>query len=229
MIKHFFFDLDRTLWDFEKNSHSTLNELFIFFNLCELGIEKSEDFISKYKIHNERLWILYRDNKITKEQLRSERFLLTLKDYGINDPVLANKIGLRYIAQSPIKKNLFPYTNEILTYLKSKYTLHIITNGFEEVQHLKLKHSNINHYFNTITTSEQVGCKKPNKKIFLHALKKANANANESIMIGDDIEADILGAEAVGMQAIYFNPKKILKNQNNVNEINCLTQLKELF
>ena len=229
MKKHFFFDLDRTLWDFEKNSHSTLTELFNFFNLNSLGISTSDDFINKYKIHNERLWGLYRDDKISKNRLRSERFLLTLQDYGVNDSVLANRIGLRYIEQSPLKTDLFSFTNEVLTYLKSKYTLHIITNGFQEVQHIKLKNSNIRHYFNTITTSEQVGYKKPNKKIFLYALNKANTNAKESVMIGDDIEADIIGSEAVGMQAIYFNPKKILHNQSKVNEINCLIQLKELF
>ena len=95
----------------------------------------------------------------------------------------------------------------MLKYLSKKYKLHIITNGFHEVQHIKLQHAGLTSYFNEIITSEQMGVKKPNPKIFNYALQKANTSAEESIMIGDDLEVDVLGAEKVGIQGVFFNPK----------------------
>ena len=145
-IKHIFFDLDRTLWDFESNSLQTLTELFNQFNLSNLGMNSAENFIRKYKIHNERLWDLYREDKITKEELRGKRFYLTLKEYGIEDERLSEKIGLEYVRISPLKKKLFPYTLDVLNYLNKKYEMHIITNGFEEVQHVKLSQSGLSSF-----------------------------------------------------------------------------------
>ena len=161
MIKHIFFDLDRTLWDFEKNSHTTLLQLISHFNLTDKGIDNAEKFIKKYKIHNEKLWDLYRENKINKEELRSKRFLMTLSEYGIDDKDLAEQFGLVYIKQSPLKTNLFPFSHEVLSYLKTKYTLHIITNGFEEVQYIKLAAADLKKYFDVVVTSEKAGVKKP--------------------------------------------------------------------
>ena len=114
-IKDIFFDLDNTLWDFEKNSETTLLEIINEFNLINKGVDNAQDFIKRYKKHNERLWTLYRDNKITKEKLRGERFLLALKEYGLNDPILANDFGLAYIKRSPLKKILFPFTIKLVT------------------------------------------------------------------------------------------------------------------
>ena len=141
MIKHIFFDLDRTLWDFEKNSHTTLLQLIKDFKLIEKGIDNPDNFIKKYKLHNEKLWELYREDKIKKEELRGKRFQLALAEYDIDDSELAEQFGLAYVQQSPLKTTLFPYTHEVLLYLKKKYSLHIITNGFEEVQHIKLASS----------------------------------------------------------------------------------------
>ena len=118
MIKHIFFDLDRTLWDFEKNSHSTLLQLIKDFKLIEKGIDNADNFIKKYKIHNEKLWELYREDKIKKEELRGKRFQLALAEYNIDDSELAEQFGLAYIQQCPIKTTLFPYTHEVLLYLK---------------------------------------------------------------------------------------------------------------
>ena len=229
MIKHIFFDLDRTLWDFEKNSHTTLLQLIYHFNLTDKGVDTPESFIKKYKIHNAKLWDLYREDKIKKEELRSKRFLLTLAEYGIDDRNLAKQFGLTYIKQSPLQTNLSPFSHEVLSYLKNKYTLHIITNGFEEVQHIKLAVADLEQYFDVVVTSEKVGVKKPNAKIFEFALEQANAKAEQSIMIGDDLVVDVLGAEKVGMQGIYFNPNKEEHKEEVVHEIFCLSELRTLL
>ena len=229
MIKHIFFDLDRTLWDFEKNSHTTLLKLIKDFKLIEKGIDNSVNFIKKYKIHNEKLWELYREDKIKKEELRGKRFQLALAEYDIDDSELAEQFGLAYTQQSPLKTILFPYTHEVLLYLKKKYSLHIITNGFEEVQHIKLASSDLTQYFDVIVTSEQVGVKKPNAKIFEFALEQANADPEESIMIGDDFPVDVLGAEQIGMQGVYFNPNKLAHKHSVVHEIFCLSELMALL
>ena len=228
-IQHVFFDLDRTLWDFEKNSLQTLTELVEQFNLLDKGVDSNINFIKKYRVHNERLWDLYRDDKIKKQELRGKRFFLTLKDFGIEDSILAEKIGLEYVRISPLKKALLPYAKDVLTYLKQKYKLHIITNGFEEVQHIKLTKSGLSTFFNYIITSEKVGVKKPNVKIFDYALKKASVNKHQAVVIGDDLIADILGAKNAGIHQIYFNPNQIHHNEDLEFEISCLSQLKDLL
>lgn len=229
MIKHIFFDLDRTLWDFERNSNTTLLQLISHFNLTEKGIDNADNFIKKYKIHNERLWDLYREDKITKEKLRSKRFRMTLIEYGIDDEDLAEQFGLAYIKQSPLQTNLFPFTHKVLSYLRTKYRLHIITNGFEEVQHIKLEAADLKQYFDVVATSEEVGVKKPNPKIFEFSLEQANAKAGQSIMIGDDLLVDVLGAEEAGMQGIYFNPNKNEHKLEIGHEIFCLSELMEIL
>ena len=229
MIKHIFFDLDRTLWDFEKNSQTTLLQLIKDFKLIEKGIDTADNFIKKYKIHNEELWELYREDKIKKEELRGKRFQLALAEYDIDDSELAEQFGLAYIKQSPLKTTLFPYTHEVLLYLKKKYSLHIITNGFEEVQHIKLASSDLAQYFDVIVTSEQVGVKKPNAKIFEFALEQAKAKPDECIMIGDDFPVDVLGAEQIGIQGVYFNPNKLAHKHSVVHEIFCLSELMALL
>ena len=156
LVKHIFFDLDRTLWDFEKNAFETLAELFQLHALQSRGVSSLEDFINCYKKHNESLWALYREGKVTKEILRSKRFRLALDEFGIQDDYLAKKLGDQYIQQCPLKTNMFPFTHEVLSYLQEKYHLHIITNGFEEVQHVKLEQSKLSHYFEQI--NPRPGC-----------------------------------------------------------------------
>ena len=228
-INHIFFDLDRTLWDFDKNSQDTLIQLVEGFNLISRGIDNPENFINKYKIHNERLWDLYRIDKITKEELRTKRFRLVLEEYGILDNQLVEDFGMAYVKESPLKTRLFPFAIESLTYLHKNYKLHIITNGFQEVQHIKLEKSNLTPYFKTIITSEQVGVKKPNPLIFEYALNNTGAKVEESIMIGDDLEVDIIGAKIFGMEQVYFNPKKEKHQEYLTFEIDCLSQLMEIL
>lgn len=227
--KHIFFDLDRTLWDFESNSREALHEIYNDFKLKDRGISSFEAFLKSYQHHNETLWELYRKEIITKEYLRSSRFQLCLADFDINDRNLAVKMGEKYIQESPLKTNLFPYTFEVLHYLSKKYKLHIITNGFEEVQHIKLKYSKLKRFFNHVITSELVGAKKPNPKIFKLALEKAGASVQESLMIGDDFPIDILGAKNIGMDQVFFNPNKYLTKQKATIQISCLSELKELL
>ena len=144
--QHLFFDLDRTLWDFEINAFKTLNEMYSFFSLKNKGVN-SKDFIKKYKLYNEKLWHDYRLGIITKDNLRSRRFILTLNDFGIYDDNLGKKMGDYYVDNCPKKTELIPYTLDVLDYLKQFYILHIITNGFHEVQFIKLKKSNLFKYF----------------------------------------------------------------------------------
>jgi len=204
--KHLFFDLDNTLWDFGKNSRATFNELFQNYLLDQKQISSVEVFFDVYAGHNTRLWSLYRDNLITKEELRDTRFLITLQEFGINDIELADKLSEEYVSRSPKKGILFPGTIETLDVLKPRFQLHIITNGFEEIQHVKLEFSGLKKYFDNLITSEQAGSKKPDAKIFNFALEQAGAKAEESLMIGDDLEVDIIGAKTIGMDTVFFDP-----------------------
>jgi putative hydrolase of the HAD superfamily len=175
------------------------------------------------------LWDLYRKDQILQKDLRRERFQKALADFGIDDAILADKIGSDYVEFCPKKNKLFPFSIEVLEYLSSKYHLHIITNGFHKTQHIKLKHSNLRKYFKEVVTSEQIGAKKPNPKIFEYALSMAKAKAEESIYIGDDLVVDILGSQNCNIDGVYFNPDKIKHQENPKFEISCLSQLMEIF
>lgn len=203
-IQHIFFDLDHTLWDFETNSKDAIIELFDEFNLGNLGL-KLDTFIPVYLKCNEYCWDMYRKNLMKKDLLRHQRFYLTFKDFGIIDRQLSKKMGKRYVEVSPTKTSLMPGAVDALSYLNQKYTLHIITNGFEEIQHLKLSNCKINHLFTKVITSEKVGRRKPDAKIFQYALEMAGATPSNSIMIGDDINTDVRGALQAGLFALWYN------------------------
>ncbi len=222
-IKHVFFDLDRTLWDFETNSHLTLTEIFDKVELGEkLGVDV-ESFIYEYKRINEIYWNDYRDGIITKEAMRYARFETALKYFGHEDSALAEEIGERYISESPRKTALIQGTIELLDYLRPKYDLHIITNGFAEVQHIKMAESGIDSYFKEVVISELVGYKKPHVKVFRYAENATGSTQANSIMIGDHYEADIVGALQSGWKAIYFEP-----NASDVEEVPALTHVRSL-
>lgn len=224
-ITDVFFDLDHTLWDFEKNSALTFEKIF------ELNsIETSVDTFLKYYVPiNLKYWRLYREDKIAKEDLRYARLNETFEAIGVkvNDTVI-HKLSEDYITHLSSFNHLFENTFEILDYLNINYNLHIITNGFEEVQAKKMSFSKIDHYFKTITNSETAGEKKPNPKIFNYALNIANTTASKSIMIGDSYEADILGAINMGMDVVFFdiNNKTV---DNNIVQIDNLIQLKKFL
>jgi putative hydrolase of the HAD superfamily len=221
-ISHVFFDLDHTLWDFDKNSALTFDKIFKI-NKIEIDIDQ---FLEIYVPINFQYWKLYREDKIDKNKLRFGRLNDAFNILQIEvKRSMIYKLSDDYITYLCTFNNLFEGTIEILEYLKSKYQLHIITNGFKEVQQGKLNNSNINHFFTTVTNSEMVGVKKPNPKIFNHALNIANANLQNSIMIGDNFEADVEGALNIGLDAICFN----YHNENldtNVKQVDNLLDLK---
>lgn len=227
--KHIFFDLDRTLWDFDSSARIAFSELYIIHNLKDKGVESVDKFQNAYNIHNDELWTLYRDGKIEKEVLRGLRFSLTLKDFGIHDSELAETIGREYIAISPLRVALFPNAFYILDYLKEKYQLHIITNGFSEVQFVKLESSGLDKYFDKIITSEKVGYKKPDKRVFQFAFKKTGAKPENSIMIGDDPDVDIKGAMDVGMDQVLFDPHRKFSQDGSSYYIHDLKELKNFL
>ncbi|GGE59438.1 putative hydrolase of the HAD superfamily [Pedobacter psychrotolerans] len=227
--KHIFFDLDHTIWDFDRNAEETLSELYNTYNLKGLGLSSCADFILTYTENNHKLWADYHLGKITKDFLRAERFNKTFIQLGISPDVVPHQFEEDYVNISPTKTNLFDGAADVLTYLKEKYTLHIISNGFKETTLTKMELSNLNPYFENVIISEDVGVNKPNPRIFEYALERATAQKEESIMIGDSIEADIYGALNFGMEAIFFNPLSKEKPEDVKKEIKHLKDLINLF
>ncbi|GMT44528.1 MAG: noncanonical pyrimidine nucleotidase, YjjG family protein [bacterium] len=227
--QHLFFDLDRTLWDFDKSSLEAFEEIFENYQLAAKGIDNPKDLHEKYSVHNRKLWDLYREGILEKNILRWKRFYLTLLDYDIDDKTLAEKMGTDYVEISPRKVNLFPHVLETLEYLASKYHLHLITNGFQEVQQVKIKVSGMDKYFEKLITSEEAGVKKPDPRIFYYAFDKTGALADESLMIGDDYSVDIAGARQVGMDQVFFDPDCISLENNCTYKVDDLLTLCEIL
>lgn len=222
-ITDVFFDLDHTLWDFDKNSALTFGKIF---QLNNVDI-RLEDFLRHYEPINLEYWKLFREDKIEKQALRFGRLNDAFLAIGYEaEAELICKLSEDYITHLSSFNHLFKYTIEILDYLTPRYNLHIITNGFEEVQQKKLFNSGIGKYFRTVTNSEMVGVKKPNPKIFNYALKQANAQHDKSIMIGDSYEADILGAISIGMHVVFFDTRdtEIDADIVQINSLNTLVK-----
>ncbi|MCB9262012.1 MAG: noncanonical pyrimidine nucleotidase, YjjG family [Flavobacteriales bacterium] len=227
--KHIFFDLDHTLWDFETNSRITLEKLFDEHRLNNFGVPDFQTFIEHYEKTNEQLWEQYRKGEIDKTTIRNERFPTVLREWNIDSRPLCNLLSEQYLDQSPKQGNLMPNALTALNYLSEKYTIHLITNGFKEVQHTKLLHSGLHNRFDTITTSEEVGFLKPDKRVFHHALRLANAHQNNSIYVGDHIETDVLGGKNAGMDTVFFNPQNAAHPKIATFEILDLAELMEVL
>ncbi len=224
--KDLFFDLDHTLWDFETNSKETIQELYHRHALEKLGINDFEGFYSTYSAHNHRLWDRYTKGFIKQEELRWKRVYLSLLDFKVADEPLAKEMSQAYLEILPNKTHLFPYTIEILDYLKQKeYKMHLITNGFESVQFKKIKNSGIADYFIEVITSEASNSLKPHKDIFEYALKNTNAKVETSVMIGDNESADIQGGMNIGMDTIFVNH---IQAKPTIPATYTITHLKEL-
>ncbi|MGY6560822.1 MAG: YjjG family noncanonical pyrimidine nucleotidase [Luteibaculaceae bacterium] len=230
--RHIFFDLDRTLWDFEANSKEALKELY-FEHKLDRFITTPERFTDKFKKINDVCWEQYRFGNISKENLRWERFFRTLHEFGYELEELSKRLGEEYVAISPQKKRLMPGALEILDYLKEKdYSMHIITNGFEDVQFIKMKQSGILSYFKTVTTSEMANAKKPQSEIFALALEKANSTKEEAIYVGDEPAVDVVGSLNFGIAAVWYNTLGKSYVEDDISkaiEINQLVELKNIL
>lgn len=216
--KHLFFDLDHTLWDFDTNAKNTLSEIYAEFELHEKVTPAFDDFYTRYIYHNEILWDRYQKGTITADELKWKRMWRTLLDFKIGDEKLSKDLSAKFLEILPTKKEVFPYTMEILNYLtEKKYQVHLITNGFEKTQWLKIRNSGLDKFITHVITSEGSNSLKPKKEIFEFALQKAAAKLEESIMIGDNLDADIQGAMNAGMDTVF------------VNHINATTTLKPTY
>lgn len=222
-INHIFFDLDHTLWDFETNSDIAFKTTFQKNNV-NVSLEK---FLNYYRPINQKYWKLYREDRVSKSELRYGRLNDTFKKINMKVPdELIENLAIDYIDVLPNSNVLFEGAHDILEHLQTNYQLHIITNGFNEVQYKKMDQSDLTKYFKTIITSEDAGVKKPNPTIFKYALAQTNAVSRESIMIGDNWEADIMGAKGAGFDVIYCNFNKEAVS-SNIKSVSNLLEIKK--
>ena len=228
--RHLFFDLDHTLWDFDENARLTLGELYDELELKKAGVDNFEHFLKVYLEHNEQLWEKYRSGMLKAEELRWKRMWNTLLEFGIYNEDLSRRLGHRFLELLPTRKVLFADAIETLQYLKDKgYQLHLITNGFEETQHCKLRNCGISDFFVEVITSEGSNSMKPKREIFDYALDKAKALQHNSIMIGDSIEVDIKGAINAGIDQVYVNHLDEICDIKPTYIVNTLKELQEIF
>lgn len=222
-----FFDLDRTLWDLERNNAETLYDLYHYFRLPEQGIRDPLLFMEIYNRVNQVVWDLYKEEKIDKDTLRWKRFYDTFIVFGLDDLDLARRFSSHFLSISPLKTNLIPYALELLEYLKNNYDLYVITNGFEETQTSKLAHCGLMSYFKNVFISERIGYKKPDIRLFRHALKEAGVEPSQALMVGDEYDSDIKGGIDAGMDQAYF-VTGVGGNYRNVQATYIIHSMKEL-
>ena len=223
-----FFDLDHTLWDYECNAKETLLDLHISYKLEERGVPFN-DFHQHFQRINLELWALYDRGAIDNSVIRHQRFKKVLEEFSISEDKLSAELSLEYLNGCPKKSNLVPYAREVLDYLSGRYTMTIITNGFDEIQNVKLISGEITHYFNHIITSQKAGHKKPSREIFEYALSLNDLHCGEAIMIGDNLITDIGGARNASIDTVYFNPAGLAHEEVVSHEIRCLSELKNIL
>jgi YjjG family noncanonical pyrimidine nucleotidase len=228
-FKAVFFDLDHTLWDFEVNSEETITGLLQEHGILGNQVAEAGDFMGFYRSINKELWDRYHANAITKEELRVWRFSHSFRKFGIEDHDLSLLFADKYLEICPGKTALFPGAIDSLEALIKDHSLHIITNGFKEVQYRKLKNSGLIRYFEKVHISEEIGWKKPEPEIFQYALKEAGAAADESVMVGDNPDTDIAGAMNAGIQAILFDPEGLFEPAPPVWKARTLTETAQLI
>ena len=226
MYKHLFFDLDGTLWDLHGNSRKALFELWNKYGLAQRADLDFDRFNIRYRHHNDRVWALYRDGKIEKHVLRMERFQRAFTEIGLGESLWIEAFAEDFMYVCPRQPGLVEGTIEVLEYVADKYELHIITNGFSEVQGVKMEFSGLTGKFNQIINSEDCGIKKPHRGIFEHALLRTGARVEESLMIGDDWDADILGARDFGMHQAWL---KSDEGRHNYTPTYTLEKLSDLL
>jgi len=223
-----FFDLDHTLWDYECNARETLLELHASHNLADKGIP-FEAFHQKFKVVNFDLWQLYDRGLITNDVIRHQRFRQVLEHFDAHEEKLTAILSEEYLYGCPKKANLVPYAKEILDYLSEHYSLTVVTNGFDEIQTVKLLAGKITHYFDHVITSQKAGYKKPSREIFDYALSVNNLRCHEVIMIGDNLITDIGGARNASIDTVFYNPEGVLHAEEVKHEISSLSELQNIL
>jgi putative hydrolase of the HAD superfamily len=227
--KGIFFDLDHTLWDYETNSRETLEELYEQYRLMDRGVPTIDAFQVQFREVNTRLWDLFDRGLIDSEIIRRERFKQILEPFQAYDEKLSQDLSHDYLHTCPKKGNLMPYAVEVLEYLSGKYALTVVTNGFEEIQNLKLTAGNLHQYFVHIVTSQKAGHRKPAREIFEYALRSNSLEHHEAIMIGDNLLTDIAGAANASIDTVFFNPEENNHQATVHFEITSLNQLREIL
>ena len=226
--KSIFFDLDHTLWDYEGNAREMLLELHTEYQLAERDIP-FEDFHQHFKTINVQLWDLYDRGLIDNEVIRTQRFQKVLGKFNVVDDKLNATLSHEYLHGCPKKCNLVPFAQDVLTYLSKNYRLTVVTNGFEEIQHVKLMSGNITHYFDHVVTSQKAGYKKPAREIFDYALAINGLACHEVAMVGDNLVTDMGGAKNACIHAIFYNPEALVHSAEVDHEIKCLSELRNIF
>jgi len=227
-IKTIFFDLDNTLFDHMRAEQATLK--FLLDSKPELFAKVNrENFLRTYDKNNTILWKQMADGEIAPSELRILRFKMTFEELNLT-PIDYSMFSENYLAI--YSKQTFAISNavEVLDYLKPKYSLGILSNGFPRVQESKLSRLELHSYFDYKVYSEDVGVAKPYPGIFSEAANISNSKPTETIYIGDSYENDIVGAKNFGWQAIFFNPKKTPENNSLADfEISDLKEIKNIF
>jgi len=226
--KCIFFDLDHTLWDYECNAREMLGELHQAHNLNDRGIA-FDDFHRRFSEVNFELWQLYDNGLINNDVIRTQRFKKVLGHFEVEDEDLNAALSYEYLYGCPKKSNLIPYAKDILDYLAEHYSLTVVTNGFEEIQAVKLLSGNITHYFDHVITSQKAGHTKPAREIFDYALSVNGLQCNEVVMIGDNLITDIGGARNACIDTIFYNPGAVAHSQEVKHEIRCLSELRTIL
>lgn len=231
-MKHYkciFFDLDHTLWDYETNSCDTLQELFNNYGLADCGVTDCTSFQQQFRKINIELWDLYDRGVITNDIIRAQRFKRILEHFNVFDEKLCNDLSVDYLNECPKRAKLMPHAIETLEYLADHYEMTVVTNGFEEIQNVKLTAGNLHGFFNHVITSQKAGHRKPSREIFEYAMKVNGIQSHEAVMIGDNLITDIGGARNAQIDPIFFNPDKIVHKSDVKHEITSLAELQDIL
>ena len=204
--RNLFIDLDDTVYDFSAASRESFLETYVQLRY-ERFFDSFEHYMSIYEPYNLELWRIYGEGKITKDELNRRRYSHPLEVVGVNDPQLAATFCSQALGLIPTKGPLMPGAIELLEYLQPKYNMYILSNGFKELQSRKMQTAGIDKYFDALILSDDIGVNKPHRKLYEHAMQTTASTPQESLMIGDMFDTDIIGAANFGIDSIYYNPK----------------------
>lgn len=229
-IHHIFFDLDHTLWDFDRNAAATLSAIYVDHKLDEIGVSSAEHFVETFTVHNREIWRRLEAKEITHDYLREERFKYIMRAINVEmSNELSNAINSQFLETLSNFTHLIDGTIDLLDYLAPKYEMHILSNGFDDIQRKKLQLSGLEKYFKNLITFDTAQVRKPDVGIFQAAMKLANAKPENCLMIGDTIDADVKGALGVGMTAVWYDANAEKCPIAGVHHIKHLSALKKII